>query len=1036
MTSTASRVVGIGASAGGIAALRRFFEQMPVPNGFAFIVALHLAPDRRSLLTEILGRWTPMRVVTATDGDVLQADRVYVVPAGTVAVLRDRAIHLRDLTMEERHHASGIDAFFDTLASVWGKRAIGIVLSGTGHDGALGLKAIRGAGGMTMAQGSAGGDPEYPGMPDSAIATGAVDVVVPVEDMPRILVNALQAPLEAVSAGTQLNQWRLDICRLLAAQTGHDFSQYKDQTFLRRVRRRMQMLGLGTYVSYIERLAADHDEASRLFRDLLIGVTSFFRDAETFDVLATRVIPRLFHDKGPDQSVRIWIAGCATGEEAYSVAILLREYAARLEAPPRLQVFATDLDEFAIGSARAGRYPANLLRGVDEARRRRWFTVTEGGYVVTKDIRNICTFSAHSLIRDPPFSSIDLVSCRNLLIYMDNELQARVIPIFHYALVSSGIPLLGSAETVSRFESLFETINKKHRIFRRKDVASQLPPLSIRTMQMAGHDQKAGKSAPVADDVEGRAILRARNRILDTYAPAFVVVDGNGEVLYYSNRTGRFFEPAPGPPSKSLYDMARPDFRLGLRASLRRVVDSGERTEQYLGDAVDARTAPITLIVEPLASNTDGLLLLVVFMESRKLAVTPPVNDVRLDPRELAGLLERENRDLREQLQSIREEHETALEELRSANEELHSVNEELQSSNEELETSREEIQSINEEMSTVNAQLTAKVDELDRANSDLKNLFESTTVATIFLDRHLVIRAYTPEVAGIYNLIPSDVGRPLFDIVNRLDYRDLRTDVAQVLTTLEPLERSVSRDDGQAHYLMRVLPYRCPDSSIDGSLITFIEVTSIVQAEQHQRLLVDELNHRVKNMLTVVISLATQTLRRSHSIEEFSDAFLGRIHALTKAYELLSLRSWEDVLLGDVVREELRPFMSLADHNIVLSGPDVALDARGALAVGLAIHELSTNAAKYGALSVPKGDVAVTWTIATTGDRPYFSIDWIEHNGPPVAMPVKPGFGIVLIERGVAHDLGGEAQIEFLRTGVHARLRAPQRRDASKLSR
>jgi len=380
---------------------------------------------------------------------------------------------------------------------------------------------------------------------------------------------------------------------------------------------------------------------------------------------------------------------------------------------------------------------------------------------------------------------------------------------------------------------------------------------------------------------------------------------------------------------------------------------------------------------------------------------------------------------VREQLQSLAEEHETALEELRSSNEELHSVNEELQSSNEELETSKEEIQSVNEELQTVNAQLSTKVAELDRVNSDLRNLFESTRVATLFLDQNAIIRAFTPDVASIYNLIPSDAGRPLIDIVCRLDYDSLREDVAKVMRTLEPLERRVSRRDGTAHYLLRILPYRTPDSAVDGSLVTFIDVTGMVRAEEHQRLLVDELNHRVKNMLSVVISLATQTLRRSATLQEFEGAFLGRVHALTAAYALLSRESWSHVQLEEIVSEEMGPFIAGDRANIRIEGPAVSLDPRGALAFGMAIHELATNAAKYGALSVPEGNVSVTWTTERSADGDRVALDWIERNGPRVTEPERRGFGTTLIERGLTYDLSGEAKIEFLADGVRARLSA-----------
>jgi two-component system CheB/CheR fusion protein len=1030
----ALKIVGIGASAGGVEAFRGFFEAMPANSGLCFVVILHLDPQRRSLLPEILARWTEMEVIAAEDGMTLAPDTVFVVPAGRAATLEGLVIRLRTLMPEERHLTAVIDGFFDSMAQ-YGPHCVGIVLSGTGHDGALGLKAIRDVGGMTIAQGGPEGTaPIFAGMPDSAIATGAVDLILPVQQMPGVLVNAqvisdrLERPDLASDAAVQAA--RLTICDLLLARLGHDFSQYKDKTFMRRVHRRMQVVNVTKYEDYAERLGEDREECVLLFRDLLIGVTSFFRDIETFEVLARDVMPRLFAGKGPRKSVRVWIAGCATGEEAYSIAILLREYADQLAAPPAIQVFATDIDEFAIAAARAARYPATLMQGVSAERLARFFVKTESGYVVGRAIRDICTFSPHSLIRDPPFSRVDFISCRNLLIYLDSDLQARVIPIFHYALAPEGILLLGSSETVSRFEKLFATLDKKHRIFQRCDVPSTLPQLPARAIEVDGEGRVV---VPVQDNAAGlrpQAISRARSRVLEAYASPFVVVTASGEVLHYSSRTGRFFEPAPGPPSKNLFDMARASVRLGLRAGLRRAAESGQRVQQSLPEAEAGEDdSLISLFVEPLSIAAPEQIFLVVFIETpRGRRIDLDDGGLSQEEHRIAAALERENRELREQLQSVREEHETTLEEGRSANEELHSVNEELQSSNEELETSREEIQSINEEMSTVNAQLSIKLEELDRANSDLRNLFESTKVATVFLDRNLVIRAFTPEVAAVYNLIPSDVGRPLVDIVNRLNYQTLREDVAQVLATLAPLERRVAREDGDAHYLMRILPYRSPDSSIDGSLITFVEVTSIMQAEQHQRLLVDELNHRVKNMLTVVISLASQTLRRSATMEAFGTAFLGRVQALTKAYELLSGRSWEDVPLGDIVREELSPFIDDKRLNVRLSGADIALDARGALAVGMAIHELTTNAVKYGALSVPEGDVAVTWSIEDVSEGESFVLDWVERNGPKV-VPAKPGFGLLLIERGLKHDLAGQAVVEFLPEGVRARLRAPLRR-------
>ena len=1043
-------VVGIGASAGGIEAFRAFFEHMPEDSGLAFVVILHLPPDKKSLLADILGRCTPMPVIDAHDGCPVAANCVFVPAPGMAVRFTDGRLYSHRTAADEPRDPNPIDIFFDSLATGLHEDAIGVVLSGTGSDGALGLKAIQAKGGITLAQqmdggtGQRGGLTQYGGMPASAIAAGVVDIVAPIDSMAAYILGARQARTRSAPAlepaTEEVEAARLRICQLLLRHVGHDFSGYKESTFLRRVQRRIQMLNIDTPAAYVARLESDAAEIGMLFRDLLIGVTSFFRDPDTFELLQRQVVPRLFAGKSADDTIRVWVAGCATGEEVYSLAMLMREYMdTRQEQLPRVQILATDIDEAAVATARAGRYPATLLEGISAPRLARFFSAGRAGsYTISKDVRELCTFSAHSLIRDPPFSRINLVSCRNLLIYLDSDLQNVVLPALHYALVPGGTLLLGSSEAIAQHDSLFTTVDRKHRIFERRDTPT--PPLR----QTAARNLLLGlTSGGSADGVEGinhrsaaRLLNRANVRVLERFAPAFVVVGAEGDIAQYSSRTGRFLEAASGLPNQNVFAMCRHGLQTPLREALRQAAESGrtaERAQIPFGDP-DEPMRRVTLVVDPLPKQGAAALYLVLFIEADRQEEAAQ-QDAQSSQERVADSrwsdqhdrqLEYELRDTQDRFHLLTGEHGAALEELTSANEELRSINEEFQSTNEELETSKEEIQSINEELQTVNSQLSTKLEELDTKNSDLQNLFESTQVATVFLDPHLIVRGFTPAMASIYNLIPSDIGRPLSDIVSQLQYAGLHEDVERVLNTLQPLERRLSRHDGTAHYLMRILPYRTPDSAVNGTVITFVDVTSIVEAEQHQKLLADELNHRVKNMLTVVISMATQTLRRASTLPEFSANYLGRVHALASAYSLLTNQSWQTVPLRDLLDDQLRAFASVDRKNILLDGPALLLRPRAALALGMALHELATNALKYGALSVPSGTVRLHWRLEQGADTPEFVLQWRETDGPPVHAPAHRGFGLALIERGLSGDLSAHVAVEFAAEGVRATLRAP----------
>jgi two-component system, chemotaxis family, CheB/CheR fusion protein len=1022
-------IVGVGASAGGVEALEHLFKVMPSDPGIAFVVVTHLAPKRESMLPEILARDTRMPVKVAEHDQVVERDHVYVTPAD--AVLDIEKGHLRIRAVSDGRERTPIDSFFAALAEDQGEYAIGIVLSGAGSDGTPGIKAIKEHGGLTLAQGADHTGPRHSGMPNSAIASGLVDLAVPVETMPGQLVayaRNFDILDKDADKGDQATEIRNTICTLLLDQTGHDFSGYKTRTFYRRIERRMQVLQIHSLSAYVDRLRQDRDEVNTLFRDLLIGVTNFFRDAKAFEALEKLVMPRLLDGKGPADTIRIWVPGCATGEEVYSLAIMLRENIEQTRSRAKIQLFATDIDEPALAVARSGRYPDTLLQGVSKERLERFFTAEGTSYVITKSIRDMCVVSSHSVVRDPPFSRMDLISCRNLLIYLSSELQARVIPVFHYALKPNGYLFLGTSENITQHGDLFTSVDKKNRIFQRREDGTALPHLPALFHHHGGAAGR-GADAKAPTGMSFRQSIEAR--VLERYMPAHVVVTRAGDVINFSVGTGKYLEPPPGRPSRALLPMARKDLRLPLRSALHEAMESGRTAvRDHVEVEVDDDTGFVRITVEPIHDDDSEGLYLVVFNELRA-AVTqdePPAKRRKGKARDgNLDQLERDLRETRERLQSMAEEYETAIEELKSSNEEMVSVNEELQSTNEELETSKEELQSVNEELQTVNHELTVKIEELDRANSDLQNLYDSTEIAAIFLDRNLIIRSFTPAVTRLFNLIPGDRGRPLTDIAHQLDYLDLPQDVQQVFGARQPLERRVNRRDGAAHYIVRALPYWTGSNKVEGAVLTLSDVTGLAQAEDQQRVLVAELNHRVRNMLTVIVGIATQTLKRAESAESFGKTFLGRLHTMARSYELVSRDQWGEVSLLDVARQEIEPYLSDRRERIVLDGPPVSLRPKLALSLGMIIHELATNAAKYGSLSVAIGSLEMAWSLESrSGGQTYLVIDWTERGGPAVKKSDRRGLGLTLIEREMGHGLDGKARIDFEESGLRANLRIP----------
>jgi two-component system, chemotaxis family, CheB/CheR fusion protein len=1026
-------IVGIGASAGGLEALEGLFRAMPPDTGMGFALVTHLARGHVSALVEILSRYTKMPVRTASNGAVLAPNELHVCPPDHVMTMIDGRLRLQ-LRADEAQRKP-IDVFLSSLAEEHAEAAVGILLSGGGSDGTLGFKAIKERGGLTLAQGGDGTGPLQTGMPDTAIAAGVVDLVLPVDQMGRRLTDYARnfgnfdASVEEDDRSEADTETKRDgyqsIYRILQNRVGHDFSGYKEKSFQRRVRRRMQVLQIGKLQQYIARLRESPEEVTLLFRDLLISVTNFFRDPGAFETLEKTIIPTLFEGRGAADTVRVWVPGCATGEEVYSLAILLREHVDTLRAAPRVQLFATDIDENALVVARTGRYPRPLLENVSKTRLKRFFAGDDISYAVSKDIRDMCIFSAHSVIKDPPFSRIDLISCRNLLIYFGTEFQARVFPVFHFALRPRGYLFLGTAENVSQFSDLFAPVDKKLRIFQRRDHV--ISPLNFPTFTPAGRGETPGaadmRRSPAAMASNFRHAVETR--VLERHAPAHVVINREGDILHYSLRTGKYLEPAAGLPNRQLVAMARRGLRLDLRNALREAMHTRrpaarERVSVEFGDRVQL----VDLMVEPLGDHDSDPLFLVLFQD-----IGPPATPTDLPPRDdnlteaSSQHLEQELRDMRERLQATIEEYESSVEELKSSNEELQSMNEELQSTNEELETSKEELQSVNEELQTVNSELNAKVDEVDRANSDLRNVFESTQIATIFLDHNMVIRSFTPAVTGIFNLISSDRGRPLTDIVSHLaDTGDLKRDIQSVLENGTPIDHRVHRKDATAHYLMRILPYRGRNNIIEGVLVTFVNVTNIVEAEAHQRTLVEELNHRVRNMLTVVGAIANQTLARSESPANFAKTFLGRLHSMGKSYALVSRENWGDIVLSDILASELEGHIESKSERVKIRGPDVAFPPSKALALGLVFHELTTNAVKYGALAKSNGRVSVTWKI----EKGRLVINWLERDGAKIGKPKRTGFGTELIERELKSALGAKVTFDYAAEGLEVQISIP----------
>jgi two-component system, chemotaxis family, CheB/CheR fusion protein len=1146
---TSFPLVAIGASAGGVKALQRLFECLPDDTGAAFVVIIHLDPERESGLAHILSTRTRMPVEQVDGRTDLIPNCVYVIPPNRRLQVTDREIATFAFD-EPRGHRAPIDLFFRSLADQHGD-GFAVVLSGAGSDGTIGVKAVKAAGGIILVQ-----DPqeaEYASMPRSAIGTGVADMVLPIRDLADQLVQLIgnKVRLGALGSPEGENEIVRRILAYLRARSGHDFSKYKRSTVVRRLTRRMHLARRNNLEDYYQFLRDTADEVQRLFGDLLISVTTFFRDPDAFRALAEEIVPRLFKDKDSDDSLRVWIPGCATGEEAYSVVILLLEEASRREIRPDIQIFASDLDGGALAAARDARYPAAIEADVSEERLRRFFHREGHYYRVRREVRDLALFATHSLLKDPPFSRLDLISCRNLLIYLDRDLQQQALGTFNYALKPNGFLFLGSSENADAPPGLFRAVDRNARIYESLGRSGEHPVLS-RTVLMPRLPEWQGPRS------QSRSVQNESNlhrRALEELAPPSVLVDEAHNVVHISESAGRFMQHSAGRLKSDLAELVRAEMRVDLRLALDRAFEQGQASLSLpIPVWFNDKPQRVYLQVRPVTRQEVPRAALVMFIEG---GPTDTITESRPVAEE-GTVVEETVHELREQLQAVRdrlktsrEEEEAANEELRAANEELQSINEEYRSTAEELETSKEELQSINEELQTLNNELKLKLEGVSRAHNDLQNLMAATDVGTLFLDAMLRIKRFTPRVADLFNVTENDQGRPITDFTHRLDYEGLPDDARMVLQNLIPIEREVQSSDG-SWFLMRLRPYRTTDDKIEGVVVTFVDVTERRRAEKslrinerrlqlareasdlgivdynpatgecwldgraqdlwaftdqetvsmdlfwsrlhpddlaqaraafsialspgsdglyaaefrvgtdedkerwvrgngkvffsdekridrlvvtvqdvsdrkawetRQRLLLSELSHRVKNTLAVVQSMARQTFRGTDDYRQALSTFEGRLDALSLAHDLLVKSDWHGAELEALVRKQLGAQLFENEGLVKLDGPPIMLPASLATPFGLLLHELGTNAIKYGALSKPAGTVALTWRLLPQEDGQLLEVQWREQGGPPPNGDIQPGFGSYLIQHGLP---GAKVERQFPSEGLRCNIELP----------
>ncbi len=820
-------IVGIGASAGGLDALDQFLRHVPAHSGMAFVIVQHLDPTRKGILQALLQRATEMRVFQVKDRTLVRPDCVYVIPPDKDMSILHGVLHLLKPTAI-RGMRLPIDFFLRSLAQDQREHSVGVILSGMGSDGTLGVRAIKEKAGVVLVQ-----EPttaKFDSMPRSVIDAGLADVVAGAEELPGKMLAYLERPPPfTCTEGVQEEKTRSSLEKvviLLRAHTGNDFSFYKRNTLNRRIERRMGIHQIARMADYVRFLQENSQELDLLFKELLIGVTNFFRDPAAWEHLSEHALPALLLSRSSGQALRAWVPGCSTGEEAYSLAIVLREAVERLKPRRKItiQIFATDLDRDAIEKARKGFYPATIAADVSEARRKRFFTREDHGYRVRKEIREMVIFAPQNLIMDPPFTKLDILSCRNLLIYLTTEVQKKLIPLFHYSLNPGGILFQGSAETVGEYADFFVPLGAKHRLFRRTE--SVLRPDQIVFPSSFAAGPPASPEARPATKPSTSLQTMADQLVLQCYAPPAVLTNDTGDIFYVSGRTGKYLEPAAGKANWNIFAMAREGLRYELANAFKAALRKKEGvTLRGLKVGMDGGRHCVDVTIRCLdePGPMQGLMM-TVFAEVASPAPGKFTKPHTRSPR--VTELELELLQVRGESRATHEEMQTSQEELRSANEELQSTNEEMQSTNEELTTSKEEMQSLNEELQTVNTEMQVKVDELLHASNDMKNLLDSTNIATLFLDKELNVRRFTPQATKIIKLIAGDAGRPITDLATDLRYPELVDDAREVLKKLAAVEKQVSARDGR-WFTVRIMPYRTMDDRIDGVVITFTDISA-----------------------------------------------------------------------------------------------------------------------------------------------------------------------------------------------------------------